>query len=243
MSQPPSFQHPSIPDHVYKLHRSLYGLRQAPRAWFTRLHNFLISHDFIESKVDASLFIHHTSCDITLLLIYIDDIIITGSNSTLIEHFINALASEFSIWDLGPLHFFLGLESQPTSDGIILSQSKYALDLLHRARMADAKPCTTPMAATIKLSTDDSKAYDDPTLYHSTVGALQYLTMTRPDLAFLVNKVAQYMSKPTVNHWAALKCILHYIKHTHTLGLHIRHSCSTQLHGYSDSDWTGCLDD
>ncbi|XP_019054945.1 PREDICTED: uncharacterized protein LOC109115409 [Nelumbo nucifera] len=99
------------------------------------------------------------------------------------------------------------------------------------------------MAATIKPSTEDSDAFDDPTLYRRTVGALQYLTVTRPDLDFSINKVAQYMSKTTISHWAAVKRILWYIKHTHTLGLHIHRSQSTQLHGYTDSDWVGYLDD
>ncbi|XP_019055080.1 PREDICTED: uncharacterized protein LOC109115472 [Nelumbo nucifera] len=99
------------------------------------------------------------------------------------------------------------------------------------------------MAAFAKLFLDDSDIFDDPMLYRSTVGALQYLTMTQLDLAFSVNKVAQFMSKPTVNHWDAVKRILRYIKHTYTLGLHIRRSPSTQLHGYSDSYWAGFLDD
>ena len=126
-----------------------------------------------------------------------------------------------------------------------LTQRKYALDLLHRVSMENCKPTPTPLHATDRLAreTGTPLGTEDSTRYRSIVGGLQYLTLTRPDLSFAVNKVCQYLSQPTDVHWEAVKRILRYIKGTLSMGLRIRKSLSTGVSVFTDADWAGCVDD
>jgi hypothetical protein len=127
------------------------------------------------------------------ILIYVDDIIITSSQPSAIDDLLISLTHDFAVKDLGPLNFFLGVEVLSTPHGILLSQQRYIMDLLIRTKMNEAKPITTPMASTTSLSAFDGEPFPDHTLYRSTVGALQYLGLTRPDIAFPVNKLSQFM--------------------------------------------------
>ena len=167
---------------------TLYGLKQAPRAWFHRFSSFLQKLGFLLSQADSSLFVHHTIANTIYLLLYVDDMVLTGNNSALIQTLITRLSTEFAMKDLGSLHYFLGVEAQHNSQGLFLSQTKYALDLLQCADMVDAKPITTPFVVGHHLSTE-GKLFSDPTLFRSLAGALQYLTITRPDLSFSVNSI------------------------------------------------------
>jgi histone deacetylase 1/2 len=147
--------------------------------------------------------------------------------------------------DLGPLSFFLGIEVKPTDEGVVLGQKKYITDLLTRTNMLQAKTITTPMTTTEKLSRYDSVALtaEDATKYISVVGALQYLTLTRPDISFSVNKVCQFLQSPTEVHWSAVKRILRYLKQTISIGLLLQKSSSLLMSGFADADWAGCPDD
>jgi hypothetical protein len=243
MQQPPGFIHPQMPSHVCRLHKALYGLKQALRAWFARLSSRLNDLGFLPSKSDSSLFILRTAHLTCFVLIYVDDIIVTCSDSSTITSFISQLSTEFAVKDLGPLNFFLGVEVLPVSDGLLLSQHRYITDLLRKVHMVDAKLVTSPMSSTHTLSQFVGDAFDDPTLYRSTIGALQYLAITRPDISFAVNKVCQFMHRPTIPHWTAVKRILCYLKNTIHHGLLLRRSSSLSLHAYSDADWAGCPDD
>jgi hypothetical protein len=131
--------------HVCRLHKSLYGLKQAPRAWYNRLSEFLLSIGFLASKVDTSLFILSLNGAMIYLLVYVDDILLTGSNSALLHRLITLLQTEFKLRDLGYVNFFLGIEVKPTAMGIMLSQHKYALDIIQRAGMASCKPVDTSL--------------------------------------------------------------------------------------------------
>jgi hypothetical protein len=113
-----------------RLHKSLYGLKQAPRAWYTRLSDFLISISFTASKVDTFLFILFIGDNIFYLLVYVDDILLTGSNSAMLHWLIQLLSSEFKLRDLGVVHYFLGIKVQPTAMGLMLRQHKYILNIL-----------------------------------------------------------------------------------------------------------------
>jgi hypothetical protein len=229
MKQPPGFQDSSHPDYHCKLDKALYGLKQAPRAWYSRLSLKLQALGFTSSKADISLFIYKKGAVTIYLLVYVDDIIVTGSCLAAIDALLSDLKAEFPLKDLGPLHYFLGIEVNQLSDGILLTQTKYASDILRRAGMSHCKPATTPLSTSAKLTACDSDPLgpDDASKYRSIVGALQYLSHTRPDLAFSINKVCQYLSSPTTAHWTAVKRILRYIKFTIGLGLKIRQSSST----------------
>ncbi|GLT71533.1 hypothetical protein SLA2020_435440 [Shorea laevis] len=244
MSQPPGFIHPLYPNHVCHLRKALYGLKQAPRAWFSRLSSTLSELGFIRSQADSSLFIYRNSKDEFLfILIYVDDILVTGPSQRLITHMVQKLQSDFALKDLGPLAFFLGIEAIQVTDGLLLSQQRYITDLLHKTNMDKAKPISSPMSTTAQLSQFHGDSFHDPHLYRSVVGSLQYLSLTRPDVSFAVNKVCQFMHKPTVHHWSAVKRILRYLQQTASLGLLIRKASSSCLQAYSDSDWAGCPDD
>ena len=238
MSQPPGFEDVLHPQLVCKLHKSLYGLKQAPRAWNDRFTQFLPSLGFATTYSDSSLFVKHVGPHIVVLLLYVDDIIITGSASAAILQVIQALTTEFDITDLGSLHYFLGIQITHTSTGLFLSQSKYVEDLLLKSEMVDAKPCDTPCLPYHRLLKEDGEPYPNPTVYRSIVGALQYLTFTRPDIAFSVHQVCQFMQNPMVSHFTAVKRILRYLKGTLHVGISYTKG-DLQLKAFSDADWAG----
>jgi histone deacetylase 1/2 len=192
-----------------------------------------------------SLFIFHRDGISIFMLVYVDDIVIAGSTSTAVERLVRSLSESFPIKDLGRPEYFLGLEASYNSGGMQLTQRKYALDLLHRVNMENCNPTSTPLVATEQLSRESGTPLgsNDSFRYRSVVGALQYLTLTRPDISFAVNKVCQFLSQPTGVHWEAVKRILRYVKGTLDTGLRIRKS---PLHGisiFTDTDWAGCVDD
>lgn len=152
------------------------------------------------------------------------------------------LRSNFSIKDLGQLNYFQGIEAHFDSNGLLLSQQKYIFDLLHWARMTNVMLVAIPMSSSHKLCLIVT-LFHDPTIYHSTVGALQYVLLTRPDLSFAINHPCQYMHHPIVSHWTAIKQILWYLKATSMHSLHITPSSSNLLHSYFDADQIDCPDD
>nr|KYP49972.1 Retrovirus-related Pol polyprotein from transposon TNT 1-94 [Cajanus cajan] len=239
MEQPPGMADPNSPNHVCKLQKALYGLKQAPRAWFDRFSSFLLKYDFFCSMANPSLFISHTNSRSIILLFYVDDILLTGSSTTLVSNFINLLQYEFSMKDLGPLHHFLGIEILPTNDGLHLSQSHYALTILERANMVDCKPMSTPLESKTKF-TSNHTFLEDPSHFRGLVGALQYLTLTRPDLSYNVNYLSQFMHAPTIMHFKMVRRILRYVKGTINVGLHFTSNTTLDLFAFSDADWAGC---
>ena len=238
MRQPVGFVDSQYPHHVCKLQRSLYGLKQAPRAWFQRFSDFLLHLGFQESKCDYSLFVFKQQGVYLLLLIYVDDILLTGNHPRQMHRLIQQLRTLFSMKDLGPLHYFLGVEVSYSHNLMHFSQAKYALDLLKRTNFLDAKPISTPVCAGQKLSLHEGDPHPDPYTYRSVVGALQYLTITRPDLSYAVNQVCQFMHAPTTTHWTAVKRILRYVKSTYAQGLLYKPG-SMQLSAFSDADYAG----
>ncbi|XP_043691670.1 uncharacterized mitochondrial protein AtMg00810-like [Telopea speciosissima] len=241
MSQPEGFVDPAYPNHVCHLKCALYGRKQAPRAWSHRLGNFLITLGFKSCQSDTALFVRTWNQQLVYVLVYVDDIIITGSSPSMVQDLISKLGDEFAIKD-GDLNFFLGIEVVKTPSGLHLSQAKYTLDILRKTNMVAAKPMPTP-SSTETLPKDIGPAFEDVTQYRSVVGALQYLTLTRPDIAFLVNRVCQFMHNPTEEHWAAVKRILRYLKDTIAFGLQFQKSKSIQLSTFTDADWAGCPQD
>lgn len=218
MTQSQVYNHPQFLNHICKLHKSLYGLRQAPRP-ILKLSKKLKSLHFQESQADNSLFISNRKIEMIYILIYVNNISITGSNSTIIDSTIASLKKSFVVKELGDLHFFLSVEATQIVEGLYLTERKYNVDFLKRSNMDKTKPCSTPMASTCHLTASDGPPFADAGLYRSIVGSMQYLAFTRPDLAFVVHKVSKFMHKPMEPYWQAIKQILQYLKYTVSTGL------------------------
>ena len=182
------------------LSRSLYGLKKAPRAWYQRIAGFLCTLGFTVTRSNALLFFYRHGDTTAYLLLYVDDIILTASSTTLLQQITFRLRDEFAIKDLGALHYFLGIEVVRRPDGFFLHQQRYAHELLDRAGMLDCKPAPTPVDAKAKVSSLEGSHASDAALYRSIVGALQYLTLTRPDLQYAVHQVCLHMHAPCDSH-------------------------------------------
>lgn len=228
MHQPAGFRDSQFPDHVCHLQRSLYGLKQAPRAWYHRFARYALQIGFQNSRSDSSLFIYHSPHATAYLLLYVDDIIITASSSEFLQRTISQLNHEFAMTDLGALNYFLGISVVRSSTGLFLSQQKYAVEILERANMVNCNPSRTPAEPIQKLDATGPPVAD-PSLYRSLAGALQYLTFTRPDIAFAVQQLCLYMHDPREPHLHALKRVLRYIRGTISHGLHLHVSPSSDL--------------
>ena len=156
---------------------------------------------FHPTKSDTSLFLHFHNNIALFVLIYVDDILITGNSNSAIQRLIHSLSQHFALKDLGTLHYFLGIEATWTLDGgLHLSQTKYIQDLLRKTNMLSSKPQPTPMLSTTRLTIDATTAVDDPSFYRSVVGSLQYILITHPELAYSVNKACQFMNNPQHHH-------------------------------------------
>uniref|UniRef100_A0A2N9EGA9 Reverse transcriptase Ty1/copia-type domain-containing protein n=1 Tax=Fagus sylvatica TaxID=28930 RepID=A0A2N9EGA9_FAGSY len=238
MRQPPGFVDTASPSHVCFLHKSIYGLRQAPRAWFEKFSSHLLTIGFIASQADPSLFLYKHGSTVLFLLLYVDDIIITGNAPTAITELIANLASAFELKDLGPLKYFLGLQIDYKPSGFFVHQTKYAMDVLSRHNMTTCKPCSSPFVSPSKIASDLVELLSDPTPYRSLVGALQYLTFTRPDLSFAVNSLCQHMQSPTSAHMVAAKRVLRYVRGSLSHGLLFQPG-PMHLIVFTDADWAG----
>jgi hypothetical protein len=200
---------------------------------------------FFMSKGDTSLFIYMKGKVTIFLLIYVDDIIVTSSSNKAIEALLSDLRSDFALKDLGDLHYFLGIEVEKIKEGgILLTQKKYASEIIQKASMSKCKLVGTPLSTCEKYSAYKGMSLEnkEATRYRGIVGALQYLTLTRPDIAFSVNKVCQFLHNPTSDHMTAVKRILRYIQGTIKWGIEFIKGRSLAVSAYSDADWAGCPD-
>ena len=178
MQQPQGFCDPWFPQHVFKLQKTIYGLLQAPHAWYTKLQNFLLSIGFIISKSDNSLFIHRQKELTVFLLVYVDDIIITGTSFQQVQRFITTPAHRFCLKDLDHLAYFFRVEAIHTSSNLFLSQYKYICDLLEKHNMLGANAISTPISSTMPLKLHDGAPLADPIKYRQVIGSMQYLSLT-----------------------------------------------------------------
>jgi hypothetical protein len=224
---------------VCKLKKSFYGLKHAPRTWYEKMDSYLFLHDFIRCKFDSNVYMLRNADSLMILVLYVDDLLITGSFASAIVVVKDILHDRFSMMDMGPLHFFLGLEISQDASGIKLSQTKYAKDLLDRFHMTNCKSAPTSFLSGINLEDGRDTPLVDNTLYRQLVGSLLYLTHTRPDISYAVGVVSRYMQEPHDLHWKVVKCILRYVQGTMSYGIHYAVGCALDLIGFTDSDWVG----
>ncbi|KAL8135551.1 hypothetical protein AgCh_010260 [Apium graveolens] len=239
MLVPPRMPNPH--QKVCRLIKSLYGLRQASRQWFSKLVSELLYIGYTQSKNDYSLFIKKQADLITIVAVYVDDIILTGNDNHNINNLKVHLDKVFNIKDLGFLSYFLGLEIGYLSTGISLTQKKFTTKLLQAAGITDSKSVVTPLPLHLKLQADEGDLYHDPSHYRCLVGKLNFLTHTRPDLSFTVQHLSQFLKSPRIPHFQALSHVLKYVASTIGQGILLKGNEQLTLQAFSDSDWGACL--
>lgn len=242
--QPEGFIDKHNPQKVLRLHKALYGLKQAPRAWNAKLDRCLISLGFKRCPFEHAVYTKETGNNVTIVGVYVDDLILTSSSGILIDKFKGEMMKIFEMSDLGLLSYYLGIQVNQNSEYITLCQSSYASKILEKTAMSDCNSCCIPMDPRCKLSKHDEEPPVDASTYRSIIGSLRYLVNTRPDLAYSVGVVSRYMESPTTSHMNAVKQILRYVKGTLNLGIEYKKNQECEaLIGYSDSDLGGDVDD
>ena len=239
MKPPPGFL-PADPSLVCKLKKSIYGLRQAPRCWFSKLSTALLNYGFTRSHKDNSLFTYSHGSVVLHVLVYVDDLIVCGNDYAVITKFKAYLSRCFKMKDLGILKYFLGIEVAHGPDGIFLSQRKYCLDIIEECGLSGARPVDTPLEQNHKLLVSTSDPFEAPDQYRRLVGRLVYLTHTRPELSYAVNILAQFMQVPLKDHWEAAQRLVRYLKSSPGQGIVLSSTASLQVNAFCDADYNSC---
>uniref|UniRef100_A0A5B6Z3F8 Reverse transcriptase Ty1/copia-type domain-containing protein n=1 Tax=Davidia involucrata TaxID=16924 RepID=A0A5B6Z3F8_DAVIN len=245
MDPPPGFRaEGEYSGKVCRLRKSLYGLKQSPRAWFSHFSDVILGMQFVRCHSDHTCFIRRGSNSLCILLsVYVDDIIITGDDTPGIAQVKQDLGRFFDVKDFGSLRYFLGIEVARSRHGISLSQRKYVLDLLQDTGMLGCRPASTPMDPNLKLTVESGELLSDPSGYQRLVGRLIYLTNTRPDLTFAVSVVSQFMHALRTSHLDAVYHILRYLKSSPGLGLFYVSETQSGVSCYTDADYAGSKTD
>lgn len=244
VEQPPGFKDIHHPEYVWKLKKAVYGLKQAPRAWYEKLSTYLISQGYTRGNVDKTLFVKHVGTHLMVAQVYVDDIVFGSTSHSLVKEFTTIMTNEFEMSMCGELTYFLGLQIKQEQNGIFLSQSKYAENLIKKFDMtAKKKSVNTPMSTSTKLCYDIDGKSVDQTKYRSMIGSLLYLTASRPDISYSVGVCARFQANPKESHLEAVKRIIRYISGSITCGVFYTYATNAEIAGYSDADWGGNLQD
>lgn len=241
--QPEGFDLTARKDLVCKLKKALYGLKQAPRAWYARLDHYLQQQGFKKGVAGRNLYIKRDQGKLPVALVYVDDLIFSSNNDEMSHEFSQNMSKEFEMSMIGELSHFLGLQISQTRAGLCISQTKYLKDMLKKYEMEDCAPMSTPMTTNCKLSKDDDSPLVDATHYRSMIGALLYLTATRPDIMQAVGMVGRFQSAPKQSHLLVVKGILRYLKGTSDFGLWYPKDSTLTVTAYTDVDWARSIDD
>ncbi|GKA62531.1 putative ribonuclease H-like domain-containing protein [Tanacetum coccineum] len=237
--QPPGFEDPDFPGRVYEVEKALYGLHQAPRAWYETLSTYMLDNEFQRGKFEKNLFIKRHKGDILLVQVYVDDTIFGSTKKELCIAFEKLMHEKFQMSTMGELTFFLGLQVKEKKDGIFISQDKYVAEILKKFGFTEVKTASTPMETQKLLLKDEDGKEVDVHLYRSMIGSLMYLTSSRPDIMFAVCACARYQVNPKVSHLHVVKRIFRYLKGQPKLGLWYPKDLPFDLVAYTDSDYAG----
>ncbi|KAI3827765.1 hypothetical protein L1987_01848 [Smallanthus sonchifolius] len=240
VTQHPGFEDPHNINKVYKLDKALYGLHQAPRAWYETLSKHLLSNGFDRGQIDSTLFIRKAGGDILLVQVYVDDIIFGSTNEGMCREFEQVMKSKFEMSNMGELSFFLGLQVNQREDCIYLPQTKYVQDILSKYKMNDSSTYGTPIPVNHGLHPDKDGKDVDSILYRGLIRSLMYLTASRPDIMFAVCLCSRFQSQPKESHMIDVKRIFRYLKGKPRLGLWYSKQQSFDFKAYTDSDYDGC---
>ncbi|GJU54351.1 putative ribonuclease H-like domain-containing protein [Tanacetum coccineum] len=243
VTQPKGFVDPQHPKKVYKVVKALYGLHQAPRAWYATLSTFLLNHGYRRGTIDKTLFLKKHKSDIILVQVYVDDIIFGSTKKAWCDEFEALMKGEFEMSAMGELTFFLGLQVQQRPDGIFISQNKYVKEILQKFDLENVRTATTPYEASKPKSKNEPDSPVNVHLYRSMIGSLMYLTASRPDIMFAVSACSRNQVTPTTSNLEAVKKIFKYLKGQSKLGLWYPRESPFELEAYSDSDYAGANKD
>ncbi|GJV11908.1 putative ribonuclease H-like domain-containing protein, partial [Tanacetum coccineum] len=240
LSKPPGFKDPKFPDRVYKVEKALYGLHQAPRAWYETLSTYLLDNGFQRGQIDKTLFIKRVKGDILLVQVYVDDIIFGSTRNEMCTEFEKMMHKKFPMISMERLPFFFNaLQVTQKDDGIFISQDKYVDEILKKFGFSTVKTASTPMETSKPLLKDAEAEDVDVHLYRSMIGSLMYLTALRPDIMFVVCACARFQVTPKVSHLHVVKRIFRYLKGQPKLGLWYPKDSPFDLEAYTDSDYAG----
>jgi hypothetical protein len=225
---------------VYKLHKLLYRLKQAPRARYEFLRDFLIDKGFRISKADSTLFTRRVDKYLFICQIYVDDIIFGSTDKTFCDEFSKIMTDKFEISMMGELKFFLGFQIKQLEDDTFIIQTKYTHDFLKKFGMDKAKPIKTPMGTNGHLDLDMGAKSINQKVFRSMIGPLLYLCASRPDIMLGVCMCARFQVGPKECHLRAIKRIMRYLVLTPYLGLWYPKGAHFELIGYFDMDYAQC---
>nr|GEV21950.1 copia protein [Tanacetum cinerariifolium] len=237
--QPPGFEDHDYPYKVYKVVKALYGLYQAPRAWYETLANYLLENGFHRGKIDQTLFIKKQKGNILMVQVYVDDIFFGSTNKDLCKAFEKLMKDKFQMSSMGELTFFLGLQLKQKQDRIFISQDKYLAKILRKFGVTDGRSASTPIDTEKPLLKDPDGEDVDVHTYRSMIGSLIYLTLSRLDILFAVCACAHFQVTPKALHLHAVKRIFRYLKGKPHLGLWYPKDSPFNLVAYFDSDYAG----
>jgi hypothetical protein len=235
MKLPPRFKTKGE-SQICKLTKSLYGLKQASRQWFSKFSDCLLDLGFTQSKVNYSLFTRTQGSSFIALLLYVGDIAIASNDSVAVKSLISTLNARFQLKDLGVLRFFLGLEIAWTDKGIFVSQQKYSSKILQDSGLLGSKPVSFQMEQNLKLSRDVGTLLTNPTSYRRLIGRFLYLTITRPNLAYSIQTLSQFMDTPRQPHLDAAYRVLRYVKFSPGQGLFFPATSNFKFKAFCDAD-------
>ena len=246
MKQPDGIIEPGKEHLVCKLERSLYGLKQSPRCWNKALKEYLLSIGFTQSSADPCVFVKKSDT-LTVIAVYVDDLIILTKNSDEITKIKEILNFRFKMKDMGELYFWLGMSiiQDKAKKCLLINQQRYLEKVLKKFKQTEAKTMTIPVDVNVKLRKNDNVSNNvDPILYQSIIGSLLYAAIvTSPDIAHAVGVLSKICASPDESHLAAAKRVLGYLKGTKQYGIKYRKTDNAAITEYSDANWAGDLDD
>ncbi|PKU80692.1 Retrovirus-related Pol polyprotein from transposon TNT 1-94 [Dendrobium catenatum] len=238
MKQPHGFEDNTNPDYVCRLHKAIYGLKQAPRQWYNVFTSTLVDMGFTHSSADPSLLIFRKQDTQIYMLLYVDDVLLTGNNTSIMDQILLKLNTKFAMKHLGEAHMFLRITIDRFDNKFFLSQEAYARSILKSAKLTNCNNISNPTCTKVPLDPPTDALLSDVNTNRKITGSLQYLTLTRPDIAYSVNQLSQYMHHPDTQHIYLLKRLLRYIQGTSNYGIPILKS-DLHLTSFSDADWAG----
>jgi hypothetical protein len=243
VEQPEGYIKEGEEDKVCLLKKALYGLKQAPRAWYSRIDEHLQNLGFAKSFSESTLYVKQNGANILIISLYVDDLLVTGNNTSFVEKFKQEMMEVFEMTDLGLMTFFLGMEIMQDEHEVFICQKKYAKEILKKFKLEECKEMSTPMNQKEKLCKEDGTDKIDQAHFRSLIGCLMYHTATRPDILNAVSILSRFMHCASELHLKAAKRVIRYVKGTCNFGIKFTRSKEFKLVGFSDSDWGGFIDD